>query len=143
LRDDFMGEKWGHSTVMRRVCELGVDLTVAGARALCDEEKKYYSSDGVKLFGSRELDSKKIADSVRGKRVYVSVDLDVLDPLSAPGVGNPEVGGVEFNNLIEVIRSVVDSSQVVGFDVCELAPEFDSGGASSAAARIIVDFLLR
>jgi agmatinase len=107
-----------------------------------DDERGYAKKNRITIFGP-EFNPKDIAKKFSGKRVYVSVDLDVLEPLAAPGVGNPEPGGLDFNKLKTVINDVVCSSSVVGLDAVELSPAYDSGGASAAAARIVADFMLK
>jgi agmatinase len=71
-------------------------------------------------------------------QVYVSVDLDVLDPAYAPGVGNPEPAGLSTRELLELLHGL-GGKQVVGFDIVELCPAYDNGASAAAAAKIFAE----
>jgi agmatinase len=73
------------------------------------------------------------------KHVYLSIDLDFLDPAYAPGVGNPEPGGLTVREALNIIHSIVDE-RLVGFDVVELAPPYDPGDVTAiTAAKLVVE----
>lgn len=134
LRDDYLGEKLSHATVMRRVLEIIGDKKLfqygirSGEKAEFEFAKKY--SNLTKFdFSNLEEDLKKL----EGKPVYFSIDLDVLDPSEFPGTGTPEAGGVRFMELLNAILTV-SKLNIVGFDIVELSPHYDNSGRSTAIA---------
>lgn len=143
LRDDYLGEKLSHATVMRRVLEIIGDKKLfqygirSGEKAEFEFAKKY--SNLTKFdFSNLEEDLKKL----EGKPVYFSIDLDVLDPSEFPGTGTPEAGGVRFMELLNAILTV-SKLNIVGFDIVELSPHYDNSGRSTAiACKILRELLL-
>lgn len=86
---------------------------------------------------------KETVESLKGKPVYFTLDLDVLDPSVFPGTGTPEPGGVTFNELRDAVELVCSSLNIVGCDVNELSPPYDPSGISAAAAcKIVREMLL-
>ena len=80
---------------------------------------------------------------LKGKNVYLTVDLDVLDPSVFPGTGTPEAGGVTFDELRRALTLVCEELNIVGCDVNELSPQYDQSGVSTAVAcKIIREMLL-
>ncbi|MEM0120970.1 MAG: agmatinase, partial [Thermoprotei archaeon] len=149
MRDEYMGFKLSHATISRRVSEIiGPErLLQVGVRASCYDEIKYIRDNRIRTISSMEiLDNDLsfagsiITDLVKSsKKVYVSVDLDVLDPSYMPGVGNPEAEGLSVHALIHLLDKAVGSN-LVGFDIMELNPAYDPSGISSvAAAKIILE----
>jgi agmatinase len=143
LRDDYMGEKLSHATVVRRVWEMTGDGKIFqfGIRSGSAEEIRW-SRDRV----SREMfTAETVADAVReagDAPVYVTVDLDVIDPSAFPGTGTPEAGGLSF---IQLHRALMETQgrDVVAFDSCELAPHYDHSGQSTAlACKILREMLI-
>ena len=143
LRDDYLGEKLSHATVMRRVLEIIGDKKLfqygirSGEKSEFEFAKKY--SNLTKFdFSNLEEDLKKL----EGKPVYFSIDLDVLDPSEFPGTGTPEAGGVRFMELLNAILTV-SKLNIVGFDIVELSPHYDNSGRSTAiACKILRELLL-
>ena len=84
---------------------------------------------------------KEVVDQLKGKPVYFTLDLDVLDPSVFPGTGTPEAGGVSFQELLEAIIQV-SRLNIVGFDVNELSPIYDQSGSSTAMACKVLRELL-
>ena len=76
---------------------------------------------------------KTVVDALKGKNVYITIDLDVLDPAVFPGTGTPEPGGVSFKELMDAIHALGDLN-IVGMDIVELSPQYDTTGASTAVA---------
>ena len=145
LRDDYLGARLSHACVMRRCHELtgdgrihqfcirsGEKAEFAFAEAHTDLHK--FGFDGLK-----ELVGKLAEDRTP---VYLTVDLDCLDPALFCGTGTPEAGGVSFTQLLEAILAV-SRCNIIGADVNELAPMLDASGASTAAAcKIVREMLL-
>ena len=83
-----------------------------------------------------------MVESLKGKPVYFTIDLDVMDPSVFPGTGTPEAGGVTFLQLLQAIYTVCKNSKIVACDVNELSPSYDPSGISTATACKVVRELL-
>ena len=140
LRDDYLGERLSHACVVRRILELGKigPLRQFGIRSGTREEFAWMrANDTMRPMSPEAVESalKEIGDSA----VYLTLDVDVLNPGEMPGTGSPEPGGPGFDALMDCIRVLDDSSaRVIGADVVELAPEWDPTGASAVAAAKLV-----
>lgn len=145
LRDDYLGAKLSHACVMRRCWELLGDGRIHqfGIRS-GDKEEFYWGANGH--INTRKFDFiglKETVDSLKGKPVYFTIDLDVLDPSVFPGTGTPEAGGVTYLELINAIEIVCSGANVVACDLNELSPSLDLSGVSTATAcKIMREFLL-
>ncbi|MDR0764908.1 MAG: agmatinase [Synergistaceae bacterium] len=134
MRDDYIGEKLSHATVIRRVWELVGDNSVFqfGIRSGCREEfewgRKHVSTE---RFGAKSL--RAATETLKDRPVYVTIDLDVLDSSEFPGTGTPEAGGFSFAELLESVGACAELN-IIGFDLCELSPHYDASGISTAAA---------
>ena len=80
-------------------------------------------------------------DALKDKKIFVTVDLDVLDPSVMPGTGTPEAGGLQFNELLDWFKYLKDFD-IAGADVVELAPDYDASGVSTAVATKVIRELL-
>lgn len=144
LRDDYLGESLSHACVMRRCHELVGDNKIYqfGIRS-GDREEFIFGKEHVytNKFNFHTLD--QVVEELQGKPVYVTIDLDVLDPSIFPGTGTPEAGGVSFIELLDAIKKVLTLS-VVGIDMNELSPIYDQSGVSTAVAcKILREILLQ
>ncbi|MFH1788345.1 MAG: agmatinase [Candidatus Altiarchaeota archaeon] len=139
LNDKYLGQPFCHATVARRIMELGVKLVQVGVRTKSFEEKEYSEKERVIQVSAE--DAKPVLKKLKGKRVYVSVDLDVLDPSIVPGVGNPEPDGISLNTLLSLIDTLREACKPVGFDIVEACPNFDQGLACLSAAAILKSIL--
>lgn len=140
LRDDYLGERLSHACAMRRILDLeGVGpLRQFGVRSGTREEFEWMrAKDTLRPLSPEAVSAalKETGDSA----IYLTLDVDVVNPGEMPGTGSPEPGGPGFDALIDCIR-VLDASgaRIVGADVVELAPEWDSSGASAIAAAKLV-----
>ncbi len=143
LRDSYEGQKINHSTVMRRVVEItGHDnLIQFGIRSGTREEFHWIREHGV-LASFRPGLENALLNRIAGRPVYVTLDLDILDPACLPGVGNPEAGGWPYN-LLERFIKLLSHVDIIGLDVVELMPSIDRSEMSSiTAAKIIRSLLL-
>lgn len=134
VRDEYMGERLSHATVMRRVWELLGDGRIHqfGVRS-GDRAELAWAGEHVETV---RYDCRGFAGALAGLRdrpLYVSVDLDVLDPSVFPGTGTPEPGGIGFAELLGCIL-LLPGARIAGADVVELSPPFDPGGVSTMAA---------
>jgi len=142
LKDDYLGEKWSHATVMRRLSESGIPITQIGVRSFDDNEIEYVKEKRIEYCGTDGRDIKKVINKIHNKSVYITLDMDILDPSIAPGVSNPEPDGIDLNTLGYIINKVIKNNSVTGFDIMEVCPTFDNGTTSITAARIMLDFIL-
>jgi agmatinase len=125
LREAYQGTPFSHAAVGRRISEI-CPLVQAGIRSMSVEEAEYLAAGPVKSYSADFiLDGsswcKTICDDLQGD-VYLTVDLDVLDPAVMPATGTPEPGGISWRDLIRLIREVSKGCRIRGFDVVELAP---------------------
>jgi agmatinase len=148
LRDEYLGDRLCHATVMRRVLDrLSPEhLLQVGVRSCSKEEAELAQSIELKTYTSEEAlaDPSGVAgelkDQVGGSRVYLTIDLDILDPAFAPGVTTPEPGGLSTLDLLKLVREL-GKLKIVAFDVVELAPPHDNGITAFAAAKVIYELL--
>jgi agmatinase len=138
LREEYLGESVSHCTVMRRVVDhLGEGrLSQIGIRSgTGDEFKLARKIKSIVSFDSRSLSS--MIKRLRDQPVYITLDLDVMDPSLIPGVGTPEPGGLFFHEFILLLKKL-QTLHVVGFDIVELTPDYDPTQISSITASVIL-----
>ena len=143
LRQDYLGVTLSHATVIRRVWELTGDGRIFqfGIRS-GDRPEFLWAKDHVFLQKFSFDGLKERVDALRGKPVYFTLDLDVLDPSVFPGTGTPEAGGVTFPELMEAMAQLSRLS-IVACDVNELCPPLDPSGISTAmACKVLRELLL-
>lgn len=143
LRDQYADSKLSHASYLRRIVEeRGSDNIVhVGARAFAKEELEFKKEHKIKSISDWDITHGNaphlIKDAVSVfEKLYVSIDLDVLDPSFAPGVGNPEAIGINSRQLYEMICSLNDS-KIKGADIVELCPTYDNGSTSVLAAKLM------
>ena len=138
LRDSYQGTKYSHACFLRRAAEVA-DCCVFGVRSVAREEVDFARDSGVRVF---------YADSMRRavgrldldfipKNVYLSVDVDALDPSVMPATGTPEPGGLGWYDLIDLLTRIVSGRRVVGFDVVELCPLAGNPAPDFTAAKLV------
>jgi len=144
LREDYLGQKLSHATVIKRCHDLlgNGKIHQFGIRSGTKEEfewaKTHVSLQKFNLDGFAQL-AQSLAEA--NAPVYFTLDLDVLDPAGFPGTGTPEAGGIDFHTLLTAIKAL-KQLKVVGCDVMELAPNLDTSGISTAIACKILRELL-
>lgn len=144
LREEYLGVQLSHAAVLKRCWELVGDGKIFqfGIRS-GDREEFLWGKDHVFTNKFNFNGLKETVESLKGKPVYFTLDLDVLDPSVFPGTGTPELGGVTFNELRDAVELVCSSLNIVGCDVNELSPPYDPSGISAAAAcKIVREMLL-
>jgi len=145
FREEWLGQKLCHATVARRLLELlpNVNLLQIGVRSCSKEEDEFRKEKRIIWYTPEDLEernlSSEILEKVSGK-VYLSLDVDVLDPAFAPGVSCPEPGGISTSHLLRFLRKL-RGIKLCGVDVVEVCPPFDNGESSFAAARVIYEIL--
>lgn len=138
LREDYMGEKLSHATVMRRTWEiLGDDKIFQFGIRSGERNEFYWGKDHVHTSKFTFFGLEDVIEKLKDKPVYFTLDLDVLDPSIFPGTGTPEAGGVTFNELLGAIMKLAPLN-IVGLDINELSPVYDHSGTSTAVACKLV-----
>ncbi|HEX9758070.1 MAG TPA: agmatinase [Nitrospiria bacterium] len=149
LSDVFEGSRYSHACPLRRALELPKvdpkDVVLVGTRCFEPEglrfidthQLKYFSTEEILERGSREI-GKEIMEHLHGvDHLYLSIDIDVLDPAFAPGTGIPEAGGLSTRDVIRLIRQL-DALPIVGADLVEVSPPLDNSDITSFAALKII-----
>lgn len=144
LRDDYLGEKLSHASVIRRCWELiGDDKIYQFGIRSGDREEFMWAKEHVHLQKFNFDHLEEVVAKLKGKPVYLTIDLDVLDPSVFPGTGTPEAGGVTFLQLLEALDKVF-TLDVVAMDMNELSPVYDQSGSSTAlACKLLREILLQ
>ncbi len=150
LRNEYMGLKLSHTTFMRRIKEEVKPEVIleVGTRAVCKEELDFAQKAGIEYFTTYDIKrngANSTIDCLKKSlkdcsKVYLSVDMDVLDPAYVPAAQNPESEGLDPYTLLDILASVIDR-RVIGFDVLEIAPEYDQGISAIQTARVIFEML--
>jgi agmatinase len=148
LRDTYEGSPLSHACVMRRVRDAGLRTVHVGARSWSAEEEQYATRHAVPRVSAREIAAdasgkwiERTLDALRSP-VYVSVDVDALDPSLVPGTGTPEPGGMTWGQTLALLRRVFAERRVVAADLVELAPIPGSRVSEFVAARLGAKLLL-
>lgn len=143
LRNDYLGVELSHACVMRRCHELVGDNKIFqfGIRS-GDREEFLWGKEHVYTNRFNFDTLSDVVEKLKGKPVYFTLDLDVLDPSVFCGTGTPEADGVSFRELIDAIRKISELN-IVGLDMNELCPIYDQSGASTAlACKLLREILL-
>ena len=137
LREEYLGEEMSHSAVIRHCSKIvGADnIKQIGIRSGMKEEWEFMKKHNTLCHKFSDI------DCIKSKPVFVTVDLDCLDTSIMPGTGTPEAGGMTFKELNEWFKYLKDFN-IIGADVVELAPDYDSSGASTAVATKVIRELL-
>lgn len=142
LRLEYEGEELSHSTPVRKICELiGPENVYSfGIRSGMREEFEYARTSGMYMAKYDVAEPlRKVLPSLQGRNVYVTIDIDVLDPAFAPGTGTAEAGGISSRELLEAIRLIAKSDvRVIGADLVEVAPAYDPTEKTPIAASKFV-----
>ena len=143
LREDYLGEQLSHATVIRRIWDLVGDGRIyqfgirSGERSEWQFAKTHTDLTPFTLEGLDE-----VIESLKGKPVYFTLDLDILDPSVFPGTGTPEAGGVTYKEL-QLALEKLGALNIVGADMNELSPHYDHSGLSTAVAcKVLREMLL-
>jgi agmatinase len=140
IREELNGKRICHATYLKRGYEeLRYNALIIGARALSKVEVEYAETNSdinyitslsiMKNSAETQANIKQISEDARS--IYISVDLDVLDPSFAPAVGNPHPEGLSTTQLMDILHQIMNK-RVVGFDLTEICPHFDKGITATA-----------
>ncbi len=144
LREQYLGMSLSHATVMRRISELiGSDkLFQFGIRSGTREEFAFARSCTNIYPNINTDDIRRVAQGLNGRPVYISLDIDVLDPAYAPGTGTPEPGGCNPEQLFSALEAL-SGLNVVGFDLVEVCPPYDQSDRTAImAAKLVREAIL-
>ena len=142
LRHSYEGSIYNHACVMRRILDLGVPTLGVGIRSICLEEAQLIEQQQIPIIWARNIAEHSdwiegAIASITTEKVFITIDLDGLDPSLMPGVGTPEPGGLNWYELNKFLRAVFTKHQVIGCDVMELAPTSDSVVSEFTAAKLV------
>lgn len=140
LRIAYQGEKHSHASVMHLLCEDGHSLAHYGVRALCQQEVDSRAQYGVTFIDAEELVTQNISSVTLPddfpEDIYISFDVDGLDPSIMPATGTPVPGGLGYYQALSIVRSALKGRRCVGMDIVELSPNSDSEAWDFTAAQI-------
>ncbi len=154
LYNDYKGDPYSHACVLRRILDESLispeNICQVGIRAATPDQLEFIEKTGISMVSTDEILRKGIK-SITGEitkmfkdsvdLVYLSIDLDVLDPAFVPGIGNPEPGGLSTAQLIQIIKNM-NSLPVFSFDIVEYNPKYDNNQITAfTAAKIIKETL--
>ena len=136
LREEFLGRELSHATVLRKCYDLLGDGRIYqfGIRSGDSSEFKWASEGHTNLRKFDLVGLDKCIEALKDKPVYITIDLDVLDPSIFPGTGTPEAGGITYKELQQAILDMKGLHNIVGADIVELSPHYDASGVSTAVA---------
>lgn len=144
LRENYLGEKLSHACVIRRVLDFlpTKNLYQIGIRS--GEKSEFELMKINNTLVKNKEDKERMFKNLQNNPVYLTVDIDVLDTSVVPGTGTQETGGMQFNELVGYFKEFKDKGlNIVGMDLVELSPDYDTSGASTAVAvKIVREMLL-
>ena len=143
LRDQYADIKLSHAAYLRRIVEKrgSENIVHVGARAFVKEELAFLNEHKISTVSDKEIrngNGPKLLKDITSTfdSLYLSIDLDVLDPAFAPGVGNPEAIGISSRELYDLVTTL-QNKKIVAADIVELNPTYDNGSTASMAAKMI------
>lgn len=147
LRENYEGEEYSHSTPIRKIADhIGPKNVYSfGIRSGMKEEFEWAKEQGMHISKFEVLEPlKEVLPMLEGRNVYVTIDMDVLDPAHAPGTGTVDAGGITSRELLASIHAIAASGvNVVGFDLVELAPVYDhSDQTANTASKLMREMIL-
>lgn len=144
LRDSYQGSRFSHACVGRRVAEMG-DLVQVGVRSLSAKEAGFRTESRIANISAADALSEPLRTgeiiSSLGKKLYITIDLDVFDPAIMPATGTPEPGGLGWYDVMTILREACGGREIVGFDVVELCPMPGNVAPDFLAAKLVYRLL--
>lgn len=148
LRDEFTDTKFSHATFLRRIIEKrgSADIIHVGARGFSAEEADFRDKTNLRTISGKELINgdgiKSFKDAISSfDSMYLSIDIDIVDPAFAPGVGTPEALGITPKQLMDLVY-VMEDKKIKCFDIVELSPPYDTGATAVLAAKLLAEILI-
>lgn len=150
LRNEYVGRTVSHTTFMRRLNEQvrPPKILEIGTRAVCKEELEYAEKSNIEFLTVQQIRENGIQKTVQTakkllancEKIYLTIDMDVLDPAFAPAVQNPEPDGLDMHTLLDILCKVCDY-RVVAFDLVEVTPHYDNGVTAIQATKTMFEVL--
>lgn len=142
MRYEYEDSLHNHACVMRRVLEMGLPTLPVGIRAICSEEASLIKEKQIPVIWARNTAYdpdwvEKAIAQIKTEKVFITIDVDGIDPTLIPGVGTPEPGGLSWYDTLRFLRRVCETHHVIGCDVMELAPIVDSVVSEFTTAKLI------
>ena len=136
LRHEYQGTQYSHACVMRRVLEC-CPIVQVGIRSLSQEERQFLDQNKMRPFFAPldQTSTQEILSSL-SEEVYITIDLDVLDPSIMSAVGTPQPGGMGWYEILSLLRQVAEQKNIVGFDLMELCPKEGPVSCAFLAAKL-------
>ncbi|MGE5328287.1 MAG: agmatinase [Deltaproteobacteria bacterium] len=144
LREDYLGERYSHASVIRRACEFVKPSNVYQIGIRSGERDEFeFAKNNTNFYPFEVVESvKKIVEEIGSKPVYVTMDVDVIDPAYADGTGTPEPGGCTSMEIFKAIMLMKDIN-AIGFDLVEVSPPYDlSGKTAILGAKIVREAII-
>lgn len=147
LRNEYLGVRFSHATVMHHVVDIigpenysaiGVRSGTKGEWNIINKQNNYFGGSSLRSF-SDFVDS--YVTKLSGRKIYITVDIDVFDPSLVSGTGTPEPGGISYNDFIYVLK-MISQLDITGVDIVELAPDYDNSGVSAIVGASILREML-
>lgn len=142
LRHQYEGSIYNHACVMRRIVELGMPTLAVGIRSICLEEAELIKDHQLPVVWARDMVNStdwidRAIAHIPTDHVFITIDVDGIDPSLMPGVGTPEPGGLSWYGLLQFLRRLFATRRVIGGDVMELAPLADSVVSQFTTAKLV------
>ncbi len=143
MRDEYEGERLSHACTARRITETGMEIFQVGIRSFSKEERnvqqdrRFVSADRIR----REGTSAAAPPEWLPSNVYLSIDVDVFDPSLMPATGTPEPGGLDWYEVMDILRTLCNERKIIGFDVVELAPIEGMLHPQFTAAKMVYEIM--
>lgn len=143
LRDSYEGSAYSHACVAKRVLDLGATVVQLGIRSICRDEMNLIRNERSRLrvFFAEDVHAgqyqRALAALVRGRTVFLTIDVDGFDPAFMPATGTPEPGGLNWTQVLEIVRIVVGEAKIAAFDCVELAPTPGQHSSDFLAAKLV------
>ncbi|MBN1270404.1 MAG: agmatinase [Kiritimatiellae bacterium] len=148
LRDEYQGSPYSHASVMKRIVDMGLGTVQVGIRSLSGPELELIRAKKLAVFWARDIAQARDdawMDAVLerlGRHVYVTFDIDGLDPSIVPGTGTPEPGGLAWYPVLRLLRRVFTEREVVAADIVEVAPVAGSQVSEFVGARLAAKMIM-
>ncbi len=143
LRDEYEGSPWSHASIARRVLDMGATIVQFGIRSICREEMDVICAEKeqVRVFFAEDVHAgghlEQLADMVREHTVFLTIDVDGFDPSLVPATGTPEPNGLLWQQVLDIVRTVVREANVVAIDCVELAPIAGQHASDFLVAKLV------
>ena len=141
LRNEYDFEKYHHATIMKRIYDLKIPMVQVGIRSLSEEEALFIKKENINTFYINDFNIKKIISSIKTKDIYITIDLDCLDPSIMPSVGTPEPNGLLWNQIISLLKEISIKKNIISADIVELSPIENLEHPNFTAAKLVYKLL--